>query len=93
VQPHRGDKDASVTEKSFTTVLGLVSEDGGETWGRGTGLTVSVPGRPSVYMDSYDGHQGIVFIPCPNLGNGYFGHYNGGAFVNERGSTDKDSTK
>ncbi len=46
----------------------------------GSGLTVDVPGRTPEFMDMYDGHSGIVFIPCPKADSGYFGDYIGGAF-------------
>lgn len=84
VQPRRGDVSGSTPlQRTFTTVVGLISFDGGRSWIPGTGLTVDVPGQPAMHMDMYDGYSGIVFVPCPKEDTGYFGHYNGGAFQQE----------
>ncbi len=80
VQPRRGDPASNDLQRRFTTVVGLLSPDGARSWVPGSGLTVDVPGRTPQYMDSYEGHSGIVFVPCPKDDSDYFGDYNGGAF-------------
>lgn len=84
VQPHRGrpeDPDVSF-DRRFTTVVGMLSKDSGQHWNTGNILNAEVPGRESVYFDSFFESEPAGFIPCPVQG-GYFGHYISGAFQSD----------
>jgi len=72
-------------ERKLTHVIGLVSADNGRTWSPGARLTVPVPGRPSRWRDTVagGGPVPVVFTPCPQENNEYFGDYNGGTFASD----------
>lgn len=74
-------------EQRLTIVVGLRSGDNGYTWEPGTVLTAKIEGRESVYEDTLSNSGGVVFTPCPLAVTGYFGDYNGGAFVDESSLT------
>jgi len=103
-QPYYSDPGVPLGRQPTTLVVGLTSDDGGQSWriprlptvlanptntprarGESVGheLTIPVPGRGSVYSDPLGAaalRVGEVFEPCTAPSDGYFGHYNGGAF-------------
>ena len=84
VQPHRGRPEAEdgSYDRRFTTVIGMISPDSGQSWKAGNILNAEVPDRPSEYVDTFFESQPTGFIPCPVQG-GYFGHYISGAFQSD----------
>jgi len=86
VQPWRG-VPSMPSRRGWTAVEGVVSNDAGETYRILNRITVPIPGIPSVIGPEAD--TGTFFEPCQTFDpddpteEGYFGHYNRGAFVED----------